>query len=222
VKRASDELLAGAALAGDEDGGVGVGDAADHRRHLANRRARADDRRNRRRDIHRRAQATDFAVDREVIERALQRDDERVELHRLGQIVVGARPHRFDRGVVGTHARQHDGEQVGVAHAQLVAELDARQPRHLDVRDDDIDIVVPHPFEALGGGGDRMTRDLSARQTFAQQLTRIFIIIDEEDRRHVSPALQGTRHSAHGDKYADQLDRDARKRTRSGARPRTV
>ena len=142
VERARDELLAGAALAGDQHGRVAVGDAADQLDRLADRRARARDAVDRHVAVGGRAQALDLALQRQVLERAADRDRERVDLHRLGDEVVGAGADRGDRGVEAALAGEHDRQEVGMALAELLAELDAGHAGHLDVGDDDVGRVA--------------------------------------------------------------------------------
>src|SRR6185436_19700020 len=73
VHRAGDQLLAGAALAGDEDGGVAVGDPVDQLADRADRRALADDAGDRAGGGQRLAQPLDLAAGPAVLDRAVDR-----------------------------------------------------------------------------------------------------------------------------------------------------
>ena len=65
-----------------------------------------------------------------------------------------------------------------MADAQLLAQLDARHARHLDVGDDDIDVVVANPFETLGRRRDGVRGNSAALQTLVQEGPRVLVIID--------------------------------------------
>ena len=99
VERLRDQLFAGAALAGDEDGRVSLRDLADGLVDLLHRRRVADDALG----LHQRAdlvaQHLDLLREVLVIEGPLDRMGDLVELERLGDVVKRAQLHRFDRRV---------------------------------------------------------------------------------------------------------------------------
>jgi hypothetical protein len=99
VERLRDELFSGAALAGDEDGRVRLRDLADGLVHLLHRRGVADDALG----LHERAdlvaQHFDLLGEILVIEGALHRVRDLVELERLGDVVERPELHGLDRGV---------------------------------------------------------------------------------------------------------------------------
>ena len=182
VKRARDELLAGAALAGD----------------------RARSRRCRRRGgpsrsvsriaglvpampsigdvaIGGRAQPLDLAAQRQVLDRAADRDRERVDLHRLGDEVVRAGADRGDRGVEPTLAGEHDRQQIGMALAQLLAQLDARHAGHLDVGHDDIRRHRAQVLERRLAGGHGIDVEAALAQAVAQQHRGVVVVVDDQD-----------------------------------------
>ncbi len=146
VNRAGDELFAGAGLAGDEDGALGVG----HELGAAD-------------DFFHRAAAPDDPVVTELlvalvdevpvlraeplmIERAADDDQQLVDLERLLQIIERAELHRLDRafdGRVGGHHQNLRPLAFGRRADQLADQLQAAKLRH-DVVDDQ------HVERALG------------------------------------------------------------------------
>ena len=180
VQRTRDHLLAGPGLALDQHGGIGGGDAADHPLELADRARVPEhvlDRFGRGALL---GQPLDLALQREVLERAIDRDLEHVGLHWLGQEIPCADAERGDRGIELSIAGQHDRGAVGIAAIELIAELDARHPRHLDIRDHHVDRIAPHVGEALGSRKHRIHREPAAAQGLAEQRGRVLLVIDDQ------------------------------------------
>jgi hypothetical protein len=84
----------------------------------------------------------------QVRERTTDRDRQRVELDRLDDEVIGAGPDRADGIVERAMPGDHDGEDVGVALPDLLAQLEPVEIRHVNVGDDHVDRVGRQPTEA--------------------------------------------------------------------------
>ncbi len=143
VNRPRDELLAGAALSGDQDGGVGGRDGLDGLEDLPHGGALADhDRLGSDRLVEGLLEHHVLAPGLGVRERVLDDVRDVVGIERLGDVVVGAvlerRDGRLDRGIAGHDDDAHLGLQL--VHPPL--ELDSVGPSHLDVDEGE----VPFPF----------------------------------------------------------------------------
>jgi hypothetical protein len=122
-----------------------------------------------------------LALQRQVLDRALHGDRERVDLHRLGDEVVGAGADRRDRGVEAALAGEHEWEQVGVALAQLDAQVDPGHPGHLDVGDHDVCRIGSQALQTLLGRIDGIHIVAALAQAIAQQHRGVVIVIDDQD-----------------------------------------
>ena len=123
VQRARDQLLAGAALAGDQHGRVALRDGVDAVEQPQHRRAAPDDRP---RAVRARlalrqlgARLLQLALERALRADALHLQDDLVDVERLGEVVVRAFLERGDR--VGDRGVRGDQDDVGarrlLAHA---------------------------------------------------------------------------------------------------------
>jgi hypothetical protein len=151
VQGAGDQFLAGAAFAGHQHRGAGVGDGADQIADLLHVAALAD---------HfgfvaqLRAQAAVFAFGVLVLEGALD-DDFQFSNRRVGallDVAVGPLLHRFhsvlDAGVGG----DHDNGGLGGSGADGFEQFEAVHARHLDIRKHQVEV----PVFQLGEGGARL------------------------------------------------------------------
>ena len=152
VEGAGDEFLAGAALAGDEDGGLCAGDLADQLAEI----------------FHRRADALEFVtgvvlfgvaevgVDLEelvVILGLLESDLQLVGREGLEHVVKGAIAHAFDCGFDGAEAGDHDDEGFFGLALEFAQKLGAFAVGKAEVQEDQIEGV---PGERFAGGGERV------------------------------------------------------------------
>ena len=126
VQRARDQLLAGAALAGDEHRGLGRRDPAHQLEHPLHRRRLADQAVEAEAPLQLGAQLEVVAHQRALLERALDDDVDLVDLERLGQVVVGAVLHRRDRGLGRGEGGDHDHLRVRARRLDAVEHVEAR------------------------------------------------------------------------------------------------
>jgi hypothetical protein len=148
VDRAGDHAFAGAALAGDHDGGLGVGDAIDHVENLPHLRIVAD-------DVVHAAALVELAAELGVLfddqalgEGPLDRHHQLVVDQRFGEVVDRAGPQRFNRRVGVAVAGDQDHLALGVRAADLLQEIEAVAVLEADV---DQEQVVGFAGEAVVG-----------------------------------------------------------------------
>jgi hypothetical protein len=82
-----------------------------------------------------------------VLERSLDGEQQRIEVHRLGDIVGRPRPHRFDGRAHLRRRRHHDHRHVVAAAAQLGQQLHAVHDGHVEVRDDHVGRQLREPLQ---------------------------------------------------------------------------
>ena len=196
-----DQLLAGAALAGDHHGRNAAGRLADGVEHLEHPPAAP----------HEVLEATLFgelALEREVfvlqalaLERLLDRQAHLVELEGLGDVVVGAELHGLDRSFGGGEGGDDEDDRArrqlfgGAKHAETV------HLPHAQVGDHEVERVALHgvdgAFSAVGH------RDVVAvlPERDAQQVPHAALVVDDEHARGrhrdtPAPAAAGTMSTA--------------------------
>ena len=134
VHRAGDQLLAGAALAGDEHVAVGVGDALDDGQHFENSRCRAQ-------HVRRKAGTPTLASVRcgsGTAGGAFDGGDDRGSLKRLGDKIDGASTHRVDCRGHGHLTGDDDHRQGASVFQRVLHDLEAIDLRHRQVDEQDI------------------------------------------------------------------------------------
>ncbi len=181
MERARDHLLAGARLTRDQHGRIGGGDPADHPAQLEHHGALAEHVLDRLIGRALMRQPLDLALQREVLERAINRHLEDIAGRRLGQEVPRSGTHRRDRGIEPAVAGEDDRRDIGVAAIELLAQLDARHPGHLDIRDHDVDRVAAEVREALGSREHSVSGEPTLAKYVGQQDGRILFVIDDQD-----------------------------------------
>ena len=133
MDRSRDDLLAGPGLADQQDRSVHIRDLRDQLAQLAQRRALAQQARNRVRDGAALAQPAHLFGEAAVLERAVHPEDQLLDLERLGQEIVGAGANRGDRRIEAAERGDHQHRDVRVIGGHAFAELDAGDSGHPDV-----------------------------------------------------------------------------------------
>ncbi len=195
VQRARHQLLAGAALAGDQHGRVALGDGldpigeAEHRRAASDDRARPWSRAVRLALRQLGARLFELPLERPLGGDPLQLEDHLVEVEGLGQVVVGAFLERGDRVVDGGVGGDEDdvGPRRLLAHA-----AEQRQPVDLgepDVADHDVEDVrrdLGQPLGAVRGQADAMA---GVAECVAHQHPKIGFVVNQQDVEHFASRL---------------------------------
>ena len=198
VNDLGDEVLAGAALAGEQHRRRGADrDAGDQVPQRGDRRRRPDDPLQAVRPRRVRAELPHLAPQPRRLERAFHRRRDVVEVERLVGEVIGAELHRLDGGLDAGVRRQQDDQDVLIELLDLAQDRDAvgvGQP-----------IVEQHEIDALGQLARARRVPVSASSTsYPSALRRSAerpadqgFVVDDEDRwlwawcgsaRHVSKA----------------------------------
>ncbi|MFO0631457.1 MAG: hypothetical protein U0168_01265 [Nannocystaceae bacterium] len=188
VQRACGQLLAGAALAGDEHRRVGLGRAreqlvgASHGCARARQRAEAG----RRRD--------QLAQTRGLVADAALADDPRhAQTHgfdrdRLLDVVVGPGSDRGDGRLHACKRGHHDDGQIGPFAAELGAEFEPAHARQVHVREHDVVAAVLDRLEPGFGAVAGVDREVLRRQPGDQQRAEIRVVVDHQHATR--PSLQ--------------------------------
>jgi hypothetical protein len=193
VEGTRNDLLAGPAFARDEHGDVRLCDPLDQLEDRLHRRAPADHLVVAGGPCGRAAETLDLLTELAMLRRAIDGDGEHIVLHRLADEVVGARANRRDRRGEATERRQDDHGHVGPIRHDPLAELDAAHAAHVEVGDDDVEVVAQH--EALSLLGRRARRDLFAAlpERNRERLAEAGVVVDEQEAGAHGRAAAGTR-----------------------------
>jgi hypothetical protein len=106
---------------------------------------------------------------------------ERLRIERLEQVVLGPLLHRVD-GARDRPECRHDHEHGSRrGHPGLLHEGDAVEPRHLEVRQDDVGDELVELSERLEAVGRRLGRKTVFAEDLAQRGARIRLVVDDED-----------------------------------------
>ena len=181
VDRARDHLLAGPALAADQDVRLAVGHLPDQLEDALHRRAVADDGAIALAVPQLAAQAPVLAREQLLLERLLDDDADLVDLEGLGDVVVGAFLHRADRRLGAREGGDHDDDRLGRDLVRRAQQIEPRAARHLDVRDHDVELV----FLEMGARGVEIPgRDdvvaLAAEEDL-EEFLHAALVVDDED-----------------------------------------
>ena len=178
VQHARDQLLAGAALAVDHHGQVGLRQAGEDAIDLLHRRRAADERQLLAFDLLRRPLRRAPGLG----QRAADDGDHLVEVERLGQVLVGAllgRRQRRHQRVLRAH---DDDRQIGADLLDARDEIEGVLVRHDDVGDDDIALALADPAPQRGGVAGGARRVAGARQRLVEHGADRGVVVGDEDR----------------------------------------
>ena len=200
------QLLAGAALAAEQNGRVIGDDAADQLVNLLHRRTAADYLATDQLAIHFVFQAVEISGLRADFDRALHGGRDQIEIEeRLGQVVVSATLHRLDGIVHRARRGDHDDQRAdgfGVRGGQYVESAGAR---HDDVEQRDVESIAAQGSKrgrAVGRLFDAMAVGFEA---MAQYEANCGIVVGDQNRRAGAGILETFGEvlvrcaSAHGD-----------------------
>ncbi|OQC67537.1 MAG: hypothetical protein BWX47_02015 [candidate division Hyd24-12 bacterium ADurb.Bin004] len=138
VYRPRHQLLAGSALAGDDDGALLVGhdphlfEELQHHFRLAHYLGEVEA------GAHLPAQNPVLGEHLTDLKRPLQRNHELFDLERLYQIVAGTLPHGLHSAVYARIGRHDDPHQLGVEPAEFGQQIDPVHPRHAQIHQGDV------------------------------------------------------------------------------------
>src|SRR5207249_7643936 len=179
VDRLGDQLLAGAALTGDEDRGAELRDGFDRLEDLLHLRRAADDVADVVAVADLAAELLELALQVGVLGRPLQVQPQLLDVERLGDVPERPELHGLDRRLQRLGRGQHDDRQVHVAGAELLEELHAVHPRYEDVEQHDVGGRAGERLERLLGGadGDRLVLVL---QRHPERLAHALLVVHDQ------------------------------------------
>ena len=108
--------------------------------------------------------------------------------HRLEHVVDGVQVERLD-GVLLVSGHEHDRRRLAEP-GQHLGQVEAREPRHLDVEEDRVDVEVLEDPERVGGrvGGEDTADPRVALEQERQLVERRALVVDDE---HAQQATVG-------------------------------
>ena len=148
--RARDQLFAGAAFAGDEHVGLGLGEAVHEVGHSLHGRAGPDHARQLA-GFHAAAKAAELVAHRAVAHGALHGQPQRIHRHRLGDEVVGPRAHGADGVFHASEAGHHDHHQIRTFGERCAAQIQAAHAFHVDVDEQHREVFLVEKRQCLVG-----------------------------------------------------------------------
>src|SRR5687768_1283207 len=188
-----DDLLAGAALAGQQYGRRVCGDAARELDQVPHGPALRDEQVASPLRAQRGAQRVDLTAEPLALLRLLDGERDFIGAERLGEIVVRALAHRLERRILPAVRTHHDHERAAAFGAEAPQEGEPVHLRHPDVAEDHVERPGPGPCE----GQDRVSFrfDLVPRlgEQKAQRLTECGVVVYDEYAHHVTAALRAGR-----------------------------
>ena len=183
MDRARNQLLARAALALDEHGRRTVGDLLDERHHAAEGRARPDDHALPEEVVEALLEGTVLLDQLAALERLADEAEHLRALEGLGEEVVGALLHRLHGLLDRAERGQEDHVHVGGDRLRSAQDLDAGEPGHLEIREDEVDAARLQTLErrvAVRGEDDPVPL---ARQRALEALAEPRVIVGHQERR---------------------------------------
>ena len=183
MDRARHQLLAGAALALNQNGRSARRRLDDEVEHLPHPRASADDVRELVIPLLDVLPEVAVLVEQAPpLHRVADDDEHLVVLERLGDVVERARFHRGNRALDRRVRRDDDDVEVLVDPLQLVERRDAVQARHHDVDDGRVERQRARHFETFRARGCHAHVVAFARQQRLENLAHDLFVVDDENR----------------------------------------
>ena len=188
---AGGQLLAGAALALDEDRRRAIRHLLDERHHLLEGGADAD-------GVALAKQVVQAALERAVLldqraalERLPDHAQELGTLERLGQKIDGAVLHRADSLLDRAEGGEEDDVHVGRHFLGQLQQLEAGQSGHPEVREQEIDAALAQPVQrGLTVGSEDDAVALARERALEAQAHRLVVVCHKQRRlvRHPRPS----------------------------------
>ena len=181
VDGAGDQLLTGAAPAGDEDGGVGGRDLLEHVEDLLHLLRGADDALKAVALVNLKIELDVVADEGLLLRGLLELGAEDVEIDRLVEIVVRALVECLEGGLVRRIAGHHDDLGVRIPAPGMADDVDAAEVAHDEVGDDHVVVVFVDGFRALLPAEGERAPVAGALQRFARGFGVRTIVVDDQD-----------------------------------------
>jgi hypothetical protein len=192
VDRAGDDLLARAALAGDDDARVRGRDLLDELGDPLHRGAGADHVRARREGREAPPEQLDLAHRLLLLERALEHDAEPRHLERLLDEVVGPFLDGLDRVLDRAAPGEEHDRAVGQLGAQRAQEPEPVHPRHHEIGEDDVGVPLDRAPERLGPVARRLDVVAPALRQLRERVAAVRLVVHDEDPVSHCPSFLGS------------------------------
>jgi hypothetical protein len=177
-----EDVLAGTAFAGEQNGGITCGGLAGGIEQLAHRGAAGFQERT---VLDGFAQNAVLDAEAADFERAFDDVLDLLERERLGQVIEGAGLHRFNRVFDGGVSGHQDHGDIGNLAAGLLEQLDAVDPGHPVVSEDQIERVGAGQLnQSLLSGLGRAGLIAAALKEGREMRTDVFFVVNDQDSSH--------------------------------------
>jgi hypothetical protein len=176
-----EQLLAGAALALDEDGRRAVGHLVDQGHEPTESGARPDDIASAQQVVQSLLESAVLGDEGPVLERLPDHPDELAAREGLGQEVAGAVLHGPHRFLDGAEGREHDHVHLRGHCPDLAQELEPGQPRHLEVGEDEVDPALAQTLEGGLPVGRQHDLVALARQRALETLAHGRVVVGDQE-----------------------------------------
>ena len=180
---ARDHLLAGPALAQDQDVAVGRGDAVNQVAHLLHRRALAD-------DAARLVPRAELFLERlmvalqgHVLQQPLDPQQDVVEKERLGQVVVRAELDRLDGRLDIAVGADHDEMHLRGGLAAFPQEVESAHVGEPQIADREVEIPLLELEQGLGGGAAAADRVALLGEDLAEHVAERRFVVNDQNLR---------------------------------------
>ena len=193
VQRLDDQLLADAALAGDQDRAVYLADLLEQLEDPLHRRALADDPVEAGPLEQLGPQPRVLLAQRLGVHAPLEGEPQLGHRERLGQVVRRPFAHRLDRVVDRGEAGHDQDDQVGVVRLGLAHQLEAAHSRQLEVGDQDVGRFLDQHFPGPFGRRGAAHRVADARQILDDGPQKARVVLGNDN----IPTLWVVRHVVH-------------------------
>jgi hypothetical protein len=112
--------------------------------------------------------------------------DHLLDLERLEQVVVRALLHRLDRGLDRSESGHQHGQHAEPLGLDPLEQLQARDPRHLEIGDQQVVGPQPELGQRLLAVLDGVDRETLEREELREDLADHALVVDDQDARSVA------------------------------------
>src|SRR2546430_9476879 len=192
VNRARHELLAGTGLAGQQHGAAGGADAPDEVVNRLHRSRVADHALERRCRLHPLPQVAVLGAVLPHLESLPDRQLDDLEVERLEYVIEGAELHRVHGRLHSAVRREQHHRHLGVDLAYTGKQLETRHARHLEIGEDQVELLGLEPLERLFATLGAHRLDPHALEQDLQHAAHLPLVVDHQHLRHRGPRATGS------------------------------
>ncbi len=131
-----------------------------------------------------RLEATHLLAQRTIPDRTLDREHDLVDIECLVMKSKAPARIRRDGGLERAECRHDDDRNVAPVLCHALAEIDAVHPSHVQVRDDDVVVLLRQELEGLFGDGSPGNVEAVALELRRHRLAHRTVVIHEENAGH--------------------------------------